>query len=411
MLSLAVGPHCPATKSHGRPSRRANRARALRAVALVASALAGACGHGPGGGPGGLQQPVTVVTLRSAPVTLTRELPGRTTAFLVADVRPQATGIVKARLFREGAAVKAGQPLYQLDDSLYRAQFQNSEAALAKSEAALEVARLAARRASELVKTHSISAQDHDNAIAAERQAAADAQAARAALETSRVNLAYTRITAPISGRIGKSAVTPGALVVANQPDALATVQQLDTVYVDLTQSSGEWLQLQQELAAGGKSSDGSEVHITLQDGSAYPVSGRLQFSDVTVQPGTGSFLLRVLVPNPKGLLLPGMYVRATIIEGTLNNALLAPQTGITRDPKGNATAMVVGKDNKVEMRNVTTARAVGDQWLVTSGLAAGDRVIVEGLQKIQPGMPVQPTELAAAAAAPAAAPAAASAK
>ncbi|MBS0389165.1 MAG: efflux RND transporter periplasmic adaptor subunit, partial [Proteobacteria bacterium] len=267
--------------------------------------------------------------------------------------------------------------------------------------AALETARRSADRGAELVKAHMISVQDNDNLQTALHKAEADLATAQAAADSARINLDYAHISSPISGRIGKSAVTPGALVVANQPDALATVQQLDTVYVDLTQSSGEWLQLQQELAAGGKSSDGSEVHITLQDGSAYPVAGRLQFSDVTVQPGTGSFLLRVLVPNPKGLLLPGMYVRATIIEGTLNNALLAPQTGITRDPKGNATAMVVGKDGKVEMRNVTTARAVGDQWLVTGGLAAGDRVIVEGLQKIQPGMPVQASELGAAPAAP----------
>jgi membrane fusion protein (multidrug efflux system) len=184
--------------------------------------------------------------------------------------------------------------------------------------------------------------------------------------------------------------VTAGALVVANQPDPLATIQHLDEVYVDVTQSSSEWLQLQKELSAGGQGNGSRDVRIVLEDGSAYPLPGKLQFSDVTVQPGTGSFLLRVLVPNPDNLLLPGTYVRATISEGVLKDALLAPQRGITRDPKGNATAMVVGKDGKVEMRNVTTARAVGDQWLVTSGLAAGDRVIVEGLQKIGPGAPVQ---------------------
>lgn len=361
----------------------------------VVFALAGCSGgaQGQGGMP---PQSVTVVTLKTSAVELQRELPGLVSARQVAEVRPQVGGIVKRVLFREGGRVAEGQQLYELDDAVYRVAQRSADANRMSAEAALETARRSADRGAELVKAHMISVQDNDNLQTALHKAEADLATAQAAADSARINLDYAHISSPISGRIGKSAVTPGALVVANQPDALATVQQLDTVYVDLTQSSGEWLQLQQELAAGGKSSDGSEVRITLQDGSAYPVAGRLQFSDVTVQPGTGSFLLRVLVPNPKGLLLPGMYVRATIIEGTLNNALLAPQAGITRDPKGNATAMVVGKDDKVEMRSVTTARAVGDQWLVTGGLAPGDRVIVEGLQKIQPGMPVQPAELGA---------------
>jgi len=387
---------------------------AVMAVCTTVVIALTACSGGAQGQGGMPPQSVSVVTLKTSAVDLQRELPGIVSARQVAEVRPQVGGIVKRVLFREGGRVAEGQQLYELDDAVYRVAQRSADANRMSAEAALETARRSADRGTELLKAHMISVQDNDNLQTALHKAEADLATAQAAADSARINLDYAHISSPISGRIGKSAVTPGALVVANQPDALATVQQLDTVYVDLTQTSGEWLQLQQELAAGGKSSDGSdgsEVHITLQDGSAYPVSGRLQFSDVTVQPGTGSFLLRVLVPNPKGLLLPGMYVRATIIEGTLNNALLAPQTGITRDPKGNATAMVVGKDNKVEMRNVTTARAVGDQWLVTSGLAAGDRVIVEGLQKIQPGMPVQPTELAAAAAAPAATPAAGSAK
>jgi membrane fusion protein (multidrug efflux system) len=242
-----------------------------------------------------------------------------------------------------------------------------------------------------------IAVQDNDNLQSAYHQAQADLAAAEAAAEGARINLAYSHIASPITGRIGKSQVTQGALVVANQSDALALVQKLDTVYVDVTQSSSEWLQLQKELAAGGQgANDSREVHVTMEDGSAYPLPGQLQFSDVTVEPGTGSFLLRVLVPNPDRLLLPGMFVRATISEGVLKNALLAPQRGITRDPKGNATAMVVGKDGKAELRNVTTARTVGDQWLVTGGLSPGDRVIVEGLQKIGPGAPVQATESAA---------------
>ena len=366
---------------------------AVMAVCTTVVIALTACSGGAQGQGGMPPQSVSVVTLKTSAVDLQRELPGIVSARQVAEVRPQVGGIVKRVLFREGGRVAEGQQLYELDDAVYRVAQRSADANRMSAEAALETARRSADRGTELLKAHMISVQDNDNLQTALHKAEADLATAQAAADSARINLNYAHISSPISGRIGKSAVTPGALVVANQPDALATVQQLDTVYVDLTQSSGEWLQLQQELAAGGKSSDGSEVHITLQDGSAYPVAGRLQFSDVTVQTGTGSFLLRVLVPNPKGLLLPGMYVRATIIEGTLNNALLAPQKGITRDPKGNATALVVGKDNKVEMRNVTTARAVGDQWLVTDGLAPGDRVIVEGLQKIQPGMPVQAAE------------------
>lgn len=366
----------------------------------VVLALAG-CGSG-GQGQGGMPPAsVTVVTLKNSSVELQRELPGLVSARQVAEVRPQVGGIVKRVLFTEGGQVTAGQQLYQLDDAVYLVAKRSADASRMSAEAALETARRSAERGAELVKAHMISVQDNDNLQTAYHKAEADLAAAQAAADSARINLEYAHISAPITGRIGKSAVTQGALVVANQPDALATVQKLDTVYVDLTQSSGEWLQLQQELAAGGKGAKGSEVHIKLEDGSDYPLAGQLQFSDVTVQPGTGSFLLRVLVPNPKAILLPGMYVRANIIEGTLPNALLAPQAGITRDPKGNATAMVVGKDNKVEMRNVTATRAVGDQWLVTSGLAAGDRVIVEGLQKIQPGMPVQAAELGAQPAAP----------
>jgi membrane fusion protein (multidrug efflux system) len=360
------------------------------AVVLVLAA----CGQGSGPGQGGMPpQGVTVVTLKSGSVVLQRELPGLVSARLVAEVRPQVNGIVKRQLFTEGSLVSAGQTLYLLDDAVYRAAERSAEAARMHAQAALESAKSNADRGAELVKTHMISTQDNDNLQSTYHQAQADLAAAEAAADTARINVAYAHISSPIAGRIGKSAVTPGALVVANQPEALAKVQQLDTVYVDVTQSSAEWLQLQQELSAGGQGNESREVHIVMEDGSAYPLAGQLQFSDVTVEPGTGSFLLRVLVPNPKNLLLPGMYVRATISEGVLHNALLAPQRGITRDPKGNATALIVGPDGKTALRNVTTARAVGDQWLVTAGLAPGDRVIVEGLQKIGPGMPVQATE------------------
>ena len=370
---------------------------ALRTMTIAAAfLLTVACGSGQHG-PGGMPPPtVTVVTLKTAPVELQRELPGLVSARLVAEVRPQVGGLVKRVLFREGSQVSAGQALYELDDAVFRVAQRSAVAARMSAEAGLETARRSAERGAELIKAHMISVQDNDGLQAALHQAEANLATAQAAADSARINLNYARITAPISGRIGKSAVTQGALVVANQPAALATVQQLDTVYVDVSQSSGEWLQLQQELAAGGKASGQSEVRLTLEDGSAYPLTGKLQFSDVTVQPGTGSFLLRVLVPNPKGLLLPGMYVRASIVEGIVPNGLLAPQRGITRDPKGNATALVVGAGNKVELRTVGVARAVGDQWRVISGLASGDRVIIEGLQKVQPDMVVNAVEAGA---------------
>ena len=352
-------------------------------------------------GPGAA--PVTVVTLKAGAVQLTRELPGRTSAFKVAEVRPQANGIVQKRLFTEGGLVKEGQALYQLDDATYRADYASAKAALERAEASLKVARLNAKRSEELAKLGSLSVADNDRAQAALAQAEADQKSAQAALQRSGVMLSYARISAPISGRIGKSSVTQGALVTANQPAALASVQQLDPLYVDLTQSSDELLRLRREVAAGTlERKEETPVTILMEDGTPYPHQGKLTFSDVTVDPSTGSFALRVLLPNPDQLLLPGMYVRARIGSGVRQDGVLAPQQGITRDPKGNATAMVVGKDGKVEAREVKASQTVGDKWLVDSGLAAGDRLIVEGLQKIQPGMPVQATEATQAAAAPA---------
>lgn len=344
-------------------------------------------------------QPVMVVTLQSQSVTLTRELPGRTSAYLVAEVRPQVNGIVKQRLFTEGGSVKAGQTLYELDEAIYRAAYNSAQAALVKAKATLEAAQASARRSAELVKIDAVSAQDNESAIAALRQTEADVAAAEAAVASSGVNLGYAHITAPISGRIGKSTVTQGALVTANQTTALATVQQLDPIYVDVSQSSSEWLQLKQAIDAGRLESSGSgtPAKISLENGSTYAQEGKLQFADVTVDPSTGSFLLRVLVPNPGNTLMPGMYVKALLNEGVRKQAILVPQQGITRDPKGDATALVVGADNKVEQRSVKVSRTIGDQWLVEEGLQAGDRVIVEGIQKVQPGMPVQATEVGAA--------------
>ena len=349
--------------------------------------------------------PVTVVTLKSETVTLTRELPGRTNAFLIAEVRPQVSGIVGRRLFTEGGLVKAGQPLYQLDDATYRASAASARAQLARAEATLTAARLSARRSAELVKVDAISRQDNDNTQAAQKQAEAEVGAARAALDAANVTLGYARIASPISGRIGKSSVTQGALVTANQAVPLATVQQLDPINVDLTQSSSELLELRKGLATGtlGKA-DEMPVTILLEDGTAYSHQGKLAFSEVTVDPSTGSFALRVEVENPDHVLLPGMYVRAVLGSGVRQNAVLVPQQGIARDPKGNTTAMVVGKDGKAELRPVRVSQTIGNKWLVESGLKAGDKVIVEGLQKIQPGAAVEATEKAQAAAGAAAA-------
>ena len=377
-----------------RPARQSIVAARLVLV-LVVGAILTACGANGPAYPNGSVVPVTVVTLKATTVSLTRELPGRTSAFLVSDVRPQANGIVKERLFTEGAAVKAGQTLYRLDDAVYRAQYDSSVAALARAEATLVSSRLAAGRSAELVKIEAVSTQDNENAIAALGQAEADVAAARAAVDSARVNLAYTRISAPIGGRIGKSAVTPGALVVANQAAALTTVQQLDPIYVEVSQSSAEWLRLRRAIDAGKLTAGGAGTRVTIvfEDGTKYPSEGRLQFADVTVDPGTGSFVLRALVPNPDTRLLPGMFVTAVIDEGSLTDAILAPQQGITHDPKGAATALVVGAEDKVELRQVTAARTIGDQWLIDSGLKAGDRVIVEGLQKIRPGASVTALE------------------
>lgn len=348
-------------------------------------------------------QAVTVVTLKAENVTLTRELAGRATPSLIAEVRPQVSGIVKARLFDEGGTVKAGQPLYQLADLEYAADVANAKAALSRAKAALQQAELSARRSGELVKIDAVSRQDDENAQSALAQGRADVESATAVLQRAEVLLGYARIVAPISGNIGKSSVTQGALVTASQAEPLALVQRLDPMYVDVTQTSSELLELRKDMAAGKlKAGADLPVRIVLEDGSTYAREGKLAFTDITVDPTTGSYTLRVSVPNPDGVLLPGMYVRALVGNGVRSNAVLVPQQGVTRDPKGNVSAMVVGKDNKVEARKLEVSRTIGNQWLVDGGLAAGERVIVEGLQKIGPGAPVEATELGAKPAAPA---------
>jgi membrane fusion protein (multidrug efflux system) len=377
------------------------------AVVVAAAALVAGCNSQSGPPPGARPPPqVSVVTLKPQAITLTRDLPGRVSAFLVAEVRPQVSGIIKRRLFTEGGTVKAGQPLYELDDAIYRAQYNSARATLQKAQATQEGARLTANRAAEMVKIDAVSAQDNDNAVAALAQAQADVAAGQAALDSSAVNLAYAHIVSPITGRIGKSSITQGALVTAEQSAALATVQQLDPIYIDVNQSSSEWLQLKQDIDAGRvqAGASGAPTKVVLENGTPYPTEGTLQFSDVTVDPSTGNFLLRVVVANPNQLLMPGMYVRAIVGEGVRPQGLLVPQRGITRDAKGGATALVVGADGKVTVHDVKVSRTIGDQWVVEDGLASGDRVVVEGLQKVQPGMPVTASEAApAAAGAPAA--------
>lgn len=370
-------------------------------VLAMAALLAGAAGCGRNGASAPPQMPppeVSVVTLQAQPVVLTRELAGRTSPFLVAEVRPQVTGIIRQRLFTEGGQVKRGQALYQLDDATYRAALASAEAGVARARATLNFAQLNARRTGELAKVNAVSRQDNENAIAAREQAEAELKGAQAALQNARILLDYAKITAPIAGRIGRSTVTRGALVTANQPAALATVRQFDPIYVDVTQSASELLKLRREVEAGRMSSvEDVPVTILLDDGTPYAHSGRLTFADLNVDPATGSFLLRIQVPNPDELLLPGMYVRAVLSVGERSDAILVPQQAITRDPKGDATAMVVKADSMAEARTVQANRTIGDQWLVDSGLAVGDRVISEGLQKVRPGMPVRAIEQPAA--------------
>lgn len=363
------------------------------ALALALTACSDAGSQQPGQPP---QPPpaVTVVTLQPEAVTLTRELPGRTTPYLVAEVRPQVSGIIQRQLFTEGRLVKAGQPLYQLDDATYQAAYNSAQASLGRAQVHVEAARLTAKRTADLAKANAVSRQEDEDATAALRQAEADVKVAQAALANAEVTLQRARITAPIQGRIGKSAVTQGALVTANQATPLATIQQLDPIYIDLTQSSAEMLRIRREVEAGNLASTTHlPVTIMLEDGQQYAHPGRLAFSEVTVDPSTGSTSIRVIAPNPDGLLLPGMYVRAVVSTGRRSRAILAPQQGVTRDPKGNATALVVNAESKVEARQIKVNRTIGDKWLIDEGLAAGDRIIVEGVMKIRPDAVVQASE------------------
>ena len=372
-----------------------NRLRLFGTVALISVVLMlTACGQSKqGGGPQGGTPEVTVVTLQPERVPIITELPGRISPYLIAEVRPQVGGIIQKRFFTEGSNVKAGDILYQIDPATYEAAYSAARASLARSEANVVSIRNRVERYKELVAINAVSQQEYDDATATLKQSEADIQVNKAAADTAQINLAYTRVTAPITGRIGKSNVTVGALVTASQPTPLTTIQQLDPIYVDATQSSANLLQLKRHIASGRIKGDGpnqTRVRLLLEDGTPYPLEGSLKFSDVTVDASTGSFILRMVFPNPKNTLLPGMYARALVQEGIVDNAILAPQQGVSRDPKGNPVAMVVDKESKVELRMITVDRALGDKWLITSGLNAGDTLIVEGTQKVRPGIPVK---------------------
>ena len=323
---------------------------------------------------------VGTVVIHAKPVTLTAELPGRTAPYRISDVRPQVNGLILKRLFAEGSEVKAGQPLYQIDAAPYQAAYNNASAALMTAKAK-------AGRYIQLLKANAIAPQDYDDALAAYEQAAANLQAAR-------INLDYTRITAPITGRIGISTVTEGALVTAGQTTALTTIQMLDPMYVNIPQSSTQLLALRQAVTEGELDKDTpvvTNVSLWLENGMKYPLTGKLQFTDVTVDTSTGAVTLRALFPNPHRVLLPGMYARAVVAEGVVLKAILAPQQGVIRDTRGQPTAWIVGKNDKAELRMLQVSRSVGNDWLVSSGLRDGDRLIVEGTQTLRPGISVRP--------------------
>ena len=365
--------------------------RSISPVALAAALLLSACGNQAPPPPPPSQ--VGVVTVQMQPVTLTTELPGRTSPYESSEVRPQVDGIILKRLFREGEYVHAGQTLYQIDPAPYAAAVANARAALARAQASIASTAALARRYGELVKINAISRQDYENATATANQANADVGAQRAALRSAEINLRRTRISAPISGRIGASTFTVGALVTAAQTQPLTTIQRLDPIYVDINQSSVDLLKLRKQILAGQLSRGGAatRVGLTLEDGSEYAHQGTFQFADVTVAPDTGTVTVRAIFPNPEGLLLPGMYVRAHLTEGTQAQGILVPQQAVSRDEKGNPQAFVVGAGEKLEVRQLTTSRAIGNKWLVTSGLKPGDRLVMDGTMMLQPGAPVKP--------------------
>ncbi len=386
-------------------TRRPQRLKlALVAISVTALFLTAGCGQkNKSAAPAAPQSlSVSVLTVQPESVTLAQELSGRISAFRIAEVRARISGIVQKRLFTEGTDVKEGDVLFEIDPALYQAALDSARAALARAEANLASVEAQAERFKGLVATHAVSKQSYDNAVASQLALRADVAAGRAAVRTAEINLGYTRVTSPISGRIGRAAVTEGAYVQQGTATLLATVQQLDPLYVDLSQSADEVLRLKQALASGRlqqADNGNAKLSLILGNGQTYAQSGSLQFSDVSVNPSTGMVTLRGLVPNPHQDLLPGMFVRARLDEGTDPAALLIPQSLVSRNAKGDATAMVVGAGDKVEVRVLQVSRTVGNRWLVTGGLQAGDRVIADNLQKIRPGMTVKPVPASTSAA------------
>jgi membrane fusion protein (multidrug efflux system) len=368
----------------------------LTGSAILALGLLASCGRAEKPPPRP-KAAVDVVTLHPADVAIDTELPGRVTAHRVADIRPQVSGVILKRLFTEGDVVRAGQQLYQVDPRPYEASLASARASLAKARAAVVAAQLMVKRYRPLARAFAVSSQDLDNAVASLAADQADVASGEASVRSAEINLAYTRMDAPITGRTGRSSVTEGALVTQNQTDSLVTVTELDPIYVDVTETSGTLLRLKREMANGQlqRDADGTAaVSLTLEDGTAYPSRGKLLFSEVNVDQSTGSVVLRAVFPNSEGLLLPGMFVRETIREGIRANALLVPQRGVTHDERGQPTALVVGNDGKVAMRSLVTDRAIGGDWLVSKGLAAGDHVIVSGVQQARPGALVDMREV-----------------
>lgn len=366
--------------------------RTSLAAGLTLSALLSGCGSAPPEAPS--PPAVGVVTLRDQSVTLSAELPGRVAALETSEVRPQVSGIVRKRLFEEGSIVQAGQILYEIEDAPYRAALGTAEGNLATAQANIRSTQLQAERFQRLLPIKGVSQQDADNAQASAQQARATVQAQRAGVDSAKVNLGFTRIRAPITGRIGRSLITVGALAQTGQADPLATIQRIDRVYVDVTESAADLLDLKDAMRAGRLTRGGpnsARVQLILPNGKTYPVEGELQFSDVTVDPSSGSVMIRAIFPNPAGLLLPGMYVRARLAQGTSPQTIMAPQQGITHDDHGDAVALVVDAGDKVEQRQVALGQAVGNTWIVAGGLRPGDRLIVEGQLAVRPGDRVRP--------------------
>lgn len=361
--------------------------------------LLAAGGCRPQGGPPPPMTPeVAVAVMQPEKAVMTAELPGRTSPFMVAEIRPQVNGIIQKRLFTEGAEVKAGEVLYQIDPDPFQAALDNASAALARARAGLAAIKVRVERYGGLLADNAISRQDYDDAVAAMQQAEAEIKFQEASVAAARINLEYTRVTAPITGRIGKSSVTDGALVVAYQPLALATIQQLDPIYVDAPQSTTDLQRLRRRLADGRLNHGGADrnkVNLLLDDGTPYAREGELQFQDITVDPTTGSVTLRAVFPNPDGVLLPGMFVRMIANTGVKEAAILVPQQSIFRNPRGEPYTLIVDAQDQAQTRPLQLDRAIGDRWLVNAGLAAGDRVIVEGMQRVRPGVTVKPMPLA----------------